>query len=100
MGMVKEMSDTPRTDVSEIDALTLDIPGQTVSDKVVRSGMARLLERELSAAAETIYKLEAKVERLNVMLIERIKEINALQKSRQTMMEYVNDDWYTYNPND
>ena len=42
------MSDTPRTDANEIDALTLDISGQQVTDKVVRSIVVRKLERELA----------------------------------------------------
>ena len=40
---------TPIVDAAEIDALTLDIPGQQTTDKVVRSFIARDLERRLSA---------------------------------------------------
>ena len=42
------MSDTPITDAAEIDALTLDIPGQQVTDKVVRSIVCRLIELQLA----------------------------------------------------
>ena len=40
---------TPIVDAAEIDALTLDIPGQQTTDKVVRSFIARDIERRLSA---------------------------------------------------
>lgn len=46
---------TPETDAAEIDALTLDIPGQQVTDKVVRSFVARQLEHERDEAREDVW---------------------------------------------
>ena len=43
---------TPRTDAAELDALIVDLPGQQTTDKVVRSIIARQLERELTAERE------------------------------------------------
>ena len=43
---------TPRTDAAELDALIVDLPGQQTTDKVVRSIIARQLERELSTERE------------------------------------------------
>jgi len=52
---------TPITDASELDALVIDMPGQQTTDKVVRSIIARQLERNLSAAQSALAEKEREV---------------------------------------
>jgi len=54
---------TPITDASELDALVIDMPGQQTTDKVVRSIIARQLERNLSAAQSALAEKEREVEK-------------------------------------
>ena len=83
--------ETPETDAAELDALVVDMPGQQTTDKVVRSIIARSLERRLRDALAECVSLRRESSAQHMIAIKQQYRAEAAERRPPISAEEVRD---------